>query len=186
MSEQRIAPGLLLAMPQLDDPNFKRSVVLMVQHNAESSLGLIVNRPSESVISEVLNPMGVVWGGDPSDLVWSGGPVMPRSGWLLHGPDEEVADDEGTLDVTEDVWLTTSPKNLGLLAERPPRHSRFLMGYAGWGGGQLEGVVAGGSWLSIEVSAQLIFETPHDEMWEAALRSIGVDPGSLFPAFGVH
>ena len=101
MSERGIAPGLLLAMPQMGDPNFRRSVVLMVEHNAEQSFGLVVNRPSEVPVSEVMTPLGVSWR-EADARVFMGGPVAPGSGWLLHEPVDYALDD-ATLD------------NLGLL-----------------------------------------------------------------------
>ncbi|MCP4007747.1 MAG: YqgE/AlgH family protein [bacterium] len=186
MSEQKIAPGLLLAMPQLQDPNFQRSVVLMVQHDSEMSLGLILNRPSETTVTEILGAMGIPWRGDTDDLVWEGGPVMPETGWLLHTRSKNVPPGDGTLELLAGISLTTSPENLQFLAQQPPAHVRFLMGYAGWGAGQLSAELVEGAWLAIKATRELIFETEPDVMWESALASIGVDPGSLFPGQGVH
>ena len=184
MSEREVAPGLLVAMPHLSDPNFRRAVVLMVQHTAETSFGLIVNHPTDTPITEVMTPLGVKWH-KPGDIVWMGGPVMPGSGWLLHEPADYAVDD-ATLNLIPGLSLSNSQVQLRTLAEQPPGHLRFLMGYAGWGGGQLESELARGDWLLAEASAELIFTTPAEEMWEAALRQLGVDPASLVPASGVH
>lgn len=185
MSQQRIAPGLLIAMPQLGDPNFYRSVVLMVEHGSEGSLGLVVNRPSDLLVSEVVSSLGVDWSGDPGAVVWNGGPVQPRSGWLLHGP-AEITDEEGALYLCDDIMLSTSPEQLRAVAGAPPPHVRFLLGYAGWASSQLELELAEGAWLLAEASSELVFRTPSEAMWHAAIRSLGVDPGTLFPAGGVH
>jgi putative transcriptional regulator len=185
MSGDSIAPGLLLAMPQLDDPNFARAVVLMVQHNDEGSFGLVLNRPSETPVIDVTAPLGMRWRGDPSAVIWVGGPVSPETGWLLHEPTQTVGG-EGTLEVTEGVSLSTSPQNFRALVEHPPRRVRFFAGYAGWGAHQLESELAQGAWLTADVTPALVFDTPPQRMWDVALRSLGIEPGSLVPGVGVH
>jgi putative transcriptional regulator len=186
MSGDSIAPGLLLAMPQLDDPNFARAVVLMVQHSDQGSFGLVLNRPSETPVIDVTAPLGMRWRGDPSAVIWVGGPVSPESGWLLHEPTDEPLAADGTLELTEGISLSTSPANFRTLVERPPRRLRFLAGYAGWGAHQLESELAQGAWLTADVTPELVFDTPAERMWDVALRSLGVEPGSLVPGFGVH
>ena len=98
MSHQTIAPGLLLAMPQLMDP-FYRAVVLMIEHNDSGSLGVVVNRPVETRLSTVMDHLEIGWKGDPDALVFCGGPVQQEMGWLLHEP-VSGADGEGTLGLT--------------------------------------------------------------------------------------
>lgn len=185
MRTRGIAPGLLLAMPQLDDPNFTRAVVLMVQHNEEGSFGLVVNRPSEMAVIDVMSPLGMRWGGDPEQMLFVGGPVAPESGWLLHEPIAAV-EGEGTVEVADGIALSTAPEHFRALAERPPRRMRFLAGYAGWGEHQLESELAQGAWLSAGVTPELIFDTPPERMWEEALHSLGIEPGALVPGVGVH
>jgi putative transcriptional regulator len=185
MRPSELAPGLLLAMPQLDDPNFARAVVLMVQHNDQGSFGIVVNRPSETPVIDVMSPLGMRWRGDPEALLWVGGPVSPESGWLLHEPTTTVAG-EGTVDVVDGISLSTSAEHFRALVEKPPRRLRFFAGYAGWGAHQLESELAQGAWLTAQVTPALIFDTPAEQMWEAALRSLGIEPGALVPGFGVH
>jgi putative transcriptional regulator len=185
MRTSEIAPGLLLAMPQLEDPNFARAVVLMIQHNDQGSFGIVVNRPSETPVIEVMSPLGMRWRGDPSAVLWVGGPVAPESGWLLHEPTRAIAG-EGTVDVADGIALSTSPEHFRTLVEKPPTRLRFFAGYAGWGAHQLESELAQGAWLTADVTPTLIFDTPHERMWESALRSLGVEPGALVPGVGVH
>jgi putative transcriptional regulator len=185
MQSASIAPGLLLAMPQLDDPNFARAVVLMVQHSEEGSFGLVLNRPSDTPVIDVTAPLGMRWRGDPSAVIWLGGPVSPESGWLLHEPTGAVTSD-GTLEIADGISLSTSPHNLRLVVERPPRRVRLLAGYAGWGARQLESELAQGAWLTASATPELVFDTPAERMWDEALRSLGIDPASLVPASGVH
>jgi putative transcriptional regulator len=186
VTERSVAPGFLIAMPQLPDPNFERSVVLMIEHGPSGSLGLVVNRPSELRLAEVIETLGFEWSGDPEAVIWNGGPVTPRSGWLLHEPIPEVEDGEGLIEVTHGIYLSTSAEHLRSVAAAPPARLRFLLGYAGWGAAQLESELASGSWLLAPATSQLLFDTPPELMWQAAIRSLGIDPGRLVPAQGVH
>jgi putative transcriptional regulator len=191
-----IAPGLLLSMPQLVDPNFHRAVVLMVEHNDEGSFGLILNKPSEMSVRELLEALELEWAGDGELVVGSGGPVMPTTGWVLHQPSAAVGpgapslaeglEHAGTVSITPEVDLSTSPAKLRKIAEAPPGRIRFLLGYAGWGPGQLAAEMASGSWLHADVDPALVFDTPTDEMWATALRTLGVDASSVVQGRGVH
>jgi putative transcriptional regulator len=183
MEKRGIAPGLLIAMPQLVDPNFVRSVVLMVAHGEDHSFGLVINRPTRIAMTDVLEPMGMSWTGPRSASVWWGGPVMPRSGWVLHSGSPHAP---AALRLGERLHLSTSPDELRALAQDPPESLHFLMGYAGWGGGQLEGELAQGSWLTADADPELVFSAKPESTWDAALRSIGVEPSMLFIAPGVH
>jgi putative transcriptional regulator len=184
MIEHGVAPGLLVAMPQLEDPNFERSVVLMIEHNDQGSFGLVLNRPTPIPIARVLETMSVEWSGDDEVPVWSGGPVTPRSGWILHEP---AANDAAPgIEIVPGLMLSTSPEQLKALAAQPPERLRFLMGYSGWGGGQLQRELAQGAWIHAQVHPDLIFDTDPDELWEEVLRAIGIEPGSLVPGTGVH
>lgn len=185
MSQQSIAPGLLLAMPQMTDPNFYRTVVLMIEHTERGSVGVIVNRPTTTTIAEVMRQVEIGWNGDPEALVFFGGPVEPRSGWLLHDP-AGPSESEETIQLAPGLAVSTSPDLLSQLAEHPRERMRLLLGYSGWSEGQLERELAGGAWVLAEASAELVFATPHEEMWEAALHQLHIDPTSLFPASGIH
>jgi len=190
--DTRLAPGLLLAMPHLVDPNFTRAVVLMIEHNDEGSFGLIVNQPSTMDAASLLGAMDIDWNGDQEALVWSGGPVMPTSGWVLHGPSPLVIaesgslDHDGTMEVVPGLALSTSPDNLRALASDPPDQVRLILGYSGWGPGQLASEMARGAWLVADATPELVFDTPADEMWETALRSLGIDPEAIVQSRGIH
>src|SRR5512140_3601048 len=86
MAQTNLAPGLLLAMPQLVDPNFTRSVVLMIEHGDKGSFGLVINQPSPIRASELLGSLDMVWRGADEEVVWAGGPVSPTTGSLRHEP----------------------------------------------------------------------------------------------------
>lgn len=184
MNDRQIAPGLLLAMPQLGDPNFFRAVVLMIEHGESGSFGLIVNRRTELHVREVLSGLGITWAGASDAVVWQGGPVMPQSGWLVHEPTEVL--DADSVAVAPGIVLSTSNEQLHELASSPPEQLRFVMGYSGWGAGQLESELSEGVWLAAEATARVVFETPPEEMWQVAIRSLGIDPSTLVPGTGVH
>jgi putative transcriptional regulator len=165
------APSLLMSMPQLLDPNFSRSVVLLCRHNHEGAFGLIVNRPL--VTSDC-------------DLdVFVGGPVEPERSWILVGGEEY--DDVPVMRVGDGLSLSASPDLLRRMLEPdPPKNARFIMGYSGWGPGQLEAELNASAWLIGEVDRALIFDTPAEQMWEAAIRRLGADPATLQMSRGVH
>ena len=184
--EISLAPGLLIAMPQLQDPNFRKAVVLMLEHDERGSFGLVINRPSEARLSDLLDGIEIEWKGPINEAAWRGGPVQPETGWILHESIPELADVDGTLQVADDLFLSSAPSALRLLAERPPRHLRFMLGYAGWGPGQLEEELTAGAWVNAEASAELLFDTPSSSVWDESLRRMGIDPSALVPAAGVH
>jgi putative transcriptional regulator len=184
-----LAPGLLIAMPQLDDPNFKRAVVLMIEHNEQGSFGLVINDPSPIRAAELLESLEMAWAGADDALVWKGGPVSRSTGWVLHEPvtDDTLDVGGGTTTIAPGVALSTSPERLRSLAARPPGRIRLLLGYSGWGAGQLATEMAHGSWLHTDVDPKLIFDLEPDEMWAAAVRSLGItNPDAVVPSHGIH
>lgn len=202
MTETQLAPGLLLAMPHLLDPNFRRAVVLMVEHDEQGSFGIIVNQPSPLTARELFSSLDLEWNGDDEAVVWRGGPVMPTYGWVLHDPvlgmpisaradgmtpDMTVLESGGTVPVGRDLVLSSGSLTiLRSIAEVPPPHVRVILGYAGWGAGQLAEEMARGSWLHVDLSMDLVFGTPPDEMWEKALRSLGIDPENIVHGAGIN
>ncbi|MBX3155793.1 MAG: YqgE/AlgH family protein [Deltaproteobacteria bacterium] len=181
-----LAPGLLLAMPQLSDPNFSRSVVLMIEHSKNGSFGLVINHPSPIKASELLDSLEMSWRGEDSAVVWAGGPVSPSTGWVLHEPVVVAEPGPGTIAITSRISLSTSPERLRAIANQPPRNIRLLLGYSGWGPGQLEAEMSRGAWLHASADPELVFDTPADAMWSSAMRSLGINPESLFAARGVN
>lgn len=190
-----LAPGLLVSMPHLEDPNFARAVVLMIEHDDEGSFGLILNQPTDLKVATLLEELEIPWKGDTEVTAWSGGPVMPTSGWVLHEPVEGIPtqsdlkrglEEGASVEIAPGLALSTSPEALATIAARPPEHTKFLLGYSGWGPGQVAEEVARGSWLHVDVDAELVFKPPYEEMWARALGTLGVDPESIVPSQGVH
>ena len=186
VESSNLAPGLLLAMPQLSDPNFSRAVVLMIEHSANGSFGLVINHPSPIKASELLDSLEMAWCGEDSAVVWAGGPVSPSTGWVLHEPVGVAEPGQGTIAITSSISLSTSPDRLRAIAKQPPANIRLLLGYSGWGAGQLEAEMARGAWLHASADPQIVFGTPPDEIWESAMQSLGINPASLFVGRGVN
>lgn len=186
MESSNLAPGLLLAMPQLADPNFSRAVVLMIEHSSQGSFGLVINHPSPIKASELLESLEMSWHGEDSAVVWAGGPVSPSTGWVLHEPMGIAQPGQGTIAITSSISLSTSPDRLRAIASQPPRNIRLLLGYSGWAAGQLEAEMARGSWLHVTADPKLVFDTPPDEIWDTAMHSLGINPASLFVGRGVN
>lgn len=176
-----VAPVLLLAMPQVIDPFFRKSVVLLVAHETEGSLGFVVNRATELTVAEILRDLELTWGGDAAALAGFGGPVQPQIGTVLFAPapDEELPPLAAASDVAPGLRLTQHRAELAALADHPPRRFRLLLGYAGWGAGQLVDEILRNDWLTAPVTPELVFGADLDAIWRDALRSVGVDPESL-------
>ncbi len=169
-------------MPQMMDPNFQRTVILLCEHTPAGAFGLVINRPTDTSAMDAveLEPPPSRDGGLS---LWAGGPVEPQRGWILTG---DEPDDIESISVVPGIYLSTSPLLLRRLIENAPPRSRVLTGYAGWGPGQLDAELAASAWLIGDIDTNLIFETPPDEMWEAAIRRLGADPGKLQMGQGVH
>lgn len=179
-----LAPCLLLSMPQLLDPNFAKSVVLLCEHAKEGAFGLIVNRPSDVSAAEAVHLEPPVQ--DANDLpLLIGGPVEPQRGWILTAAAPEDVESKG---VGAGLHLSASPLLLRrVLTARPlPRRTHVLAGYAGWGPGQLDEELAHSAWLIMPVELDLIFEIPPAAAWEMAIRRLGADPHLLQMGHGVH
>lgn len=180
-----LAPALLLSMPQLTDPNFRRTVVLLCKHSDEGAFGLVVNRPlltSGRVVVNLDPPVAT----ERELEVWLGGPVEPERSCMLIGSEGE-GDLYGGTSIVEGISLSTSPELLRRLLEPdPPSHTRLIVGYAGWAPGQLESELEESAWLLSDVDRALLFETPAEQMWERAIRRLGADPAALHTSRGVH
>jgi putative transcriptional regulator len=173
-------------MPQLLDPNFERTVVLLIHHDADGTFGVVLNRATEINAPSLCATLEIEWKGRADELIDWGGPVQPQTGWVIFGDDVPV---EGTSDatvVTDGVFFAGSLDVLRQVAAQPVDHVKLLLGYAGWGPGQLEGELAQGAWLSAPVSSRVIFEVEPEAMWSQVLRDLGVEPATLVPSRGIH
>jgi putative transcriptional regulator len=180
--EASLAPMMLISMPQLADPNFTRTVVLLCAYGPEGAFGLVVNRRMAQPANQVVETEPAVEIRDDVYL-YTGGPVEPRRAWVLTS--RRLLDADAT-EVADGVYLTASPLALRSALQSPPASDvRVVVGYAGWAAGQLDVELAQSSWLLAPVGADLIFGAP-DEMWDRAIERLGADPGHLQGSSGVH
>jgi len=167
---------ILISMPHLTDPYFGRSLVFICEHDKEGAMGLIINKSFEDeevkkifptlivnddAISEVISPMHF------------GGPVALERGFILHSPD--FLTDE-TLQVGSDFCLTSNADVIeAIKAGDGPRKFKMMLGYSGWGAGQMEQEIENGDWLFQEVTPEFVFSGNEAEKWLSATQSFGID-----------
>jgi putative transcriptional regulator len=171
MTAVTLRARLLVATPMLDDPNFDRTVVLMLEHTDEGALGVVLNRPSETPVEGAV-PGWDRFVTDPS-VVFVGGPVSRTAVICLAravGIDAEVwspvLGPVGTLDLSRD------PDEIGTDVQA----IRLFAGYAGWDGGQLEDEIASGAWFVVDALPDDALSADPDELWRTVLRR---QPGRL-------
>jgi putative transcriptional regulator len=177
-TENYFGNQFLVAMPALDDENFTHSVTLLCEHSERGALGLIINRPMTLKLREMLGQMELSdddLTGDP--IVYWGGPVSPERGFVIHDSTDSW---DSTMTIGEDLFITTSKDILKAIGEgRGPRNYFVALGYANWGGGQLESEIMQNSWLNTPVDSSILFKAPVADRWKLATRLLGVDVTQL-------
>lgn len=169
----------LIAVPAMDDPHFARGVTLLCEHNEHGAMGLLVNRPSDYRLGEVLEQMelSTELAAIADDTVMVGGPVLPDRGFVLHDGGDEWP---STMRVAPKLAVTTSREILAAMARGDgPRRHLVTLGYASWAAGQLEQELADNAWLTVPADEAIVFETPIEQRWQAAARRLGIDLGQF-------
>lgn len=175
-----LAGKFLIAMPGISDPRFERAVILVCSHSPQQAMGLVVNKPREELhLSDVLEHLGIAL--EPpmgAQAVLDGGPVTPDRGYVLHSEDFEIG--TSTLAVAPGVRMTTTREVLEALgSQSPPAEFVLALGYAGWGGGQLEQELLANVWLVADAERDLVFHEALEDRWAHAIRKLGLDPSQL-------
>lgn len=183
MATSNLAPGFLVAAPTLDCPFFNHTVVLLVEHADEGSFGFVINRPTDVRFRQVLGEVGLEVDAvhPPEAPVMMGGPVSPETGWIVYDPGTTGAG------VSEDVFhlnahlaVSASMEMLEQLASgEGPARRVMMLGYSGWGGGQLEQEMRDGAWIPVDLDPELVFDIPAEDRWERALGKLGIDPARV-------
>jgi putative transcriptional regulator len=177
--ETLTAPYLLLAAPDLADPNFQRSVVLMGHHSRDGAVGWIVNRVVEGgasalLVGEVARTI------HPDTPLRIGGPVATPGLVVVH---REPVEDVPSLTMAPGLLVCASVEVLPrLFGDEPGREAPLgllIYGYSGWGPGQLEREMEDGSWLVLPFEPGIAFPASVSDLWERALARLGLDPGSV-------
>ncbi len=176
---------LLIAMPNLQDPNFFHGVTLVCQHNSEGALGLVVNHPTTMVLGDILKQMDIAV--EDSKIaaipVFAGGPVQQERGFVLHHTSENLW--ESTIRISDTLSLTTSRDILRAIAQgKGPNKFLIALGYAGWGEEQLETEMKANTWLSTRYDESVVFDTPINQRWNVAAHKIGLDINLLSTQVG--
>lgn len=171
--DEKLIPGLLVAMPNLQDPYFQKSVILLCEYTSESAFGVIINRPSSVMVKDIFVDE-VPLNHSESIPVLVGGPVQPEFLWSIHSTDFKGS---STTPISRKMALSPLQDLLGALANTdPPQKFHFGCGYAGWGPGQLDSELREGAWWLTPLHESLVLELPYESRWEAALKAIGIDP----------
>jgi putative transcriptional regulator len=169
----------LIALPGMPDPRFERSVILMCAHSDDGAMGLIVNKPVDGIkIEQLMEKLGIKVTANQIDTpVLFGGPVQTQQGLILHS--SEFRGTQST-QIIPDVSLTGTMDVLeAIAAGRGPKKAAFALGYAGWGAGQIEDELRGNGWVHCDADIEILFETPSDSKWSAALGKLGINLSGL-------
>ena len=171
----RLTGSLLLAMPQMKDDRFMRSVVYVCAHTSDGAMGLVINKIVESVnFPELLDQLNIGSGSANREIrVHFGGPVETGRGFVLHSGDYVQ---DATLVINEDFALTATVDILKSIANgEGPEKSILALGYAGWEPGQLDQEIQANGWLSLPADNDLVFDEKPNTKWEKAMGKIGID-----------
>lgn len=172
---------LLIAMPQLDDPNFHQTVTWLFEHNEDGAMGVIINRPAGVAMQELLEQLEIKVAdhavhGLAQHHVLYGGPVQANRGFVLHRTAENLPRWNHGVQFSNGVTLATSRDVLeAIAAGNGPSASLITLGYAGWQAGQLERELGENAWLAAPADLDILFDLPFEQRWSAAARRIGVD-----------
>jgi putative transcriptional regulator len=186
MSLHTLEPGLLLAAPRLGDPNFEGTVVLLGAHEKGGSIGWTINGDMLAGAADIVRATGLVSADDPLPALFdrpalSGGPVSPDSVWIMYRRAIGSELLPGSLAVGDEIGVTSSMDALRtLIAGGGPSVVRLLIGYAGWGAGQLEREISKGVWLPAAADADLLFDEATTTLWQRAYaQTIGSIPAAF-------
>jgi putative transcriptional regulator len=170
---------LLIAMPSMLDPNFHRTVTYICEHNQHGALGLVINRPLDFDLGEIFSQLSLTNTNNEiaNTPILRGGPVELERGFVIHDSRDQW---ESTTSVDDSIQITTSQDILtAMAAGHGPKRAIVVLGYAGWGAGQLEHEIAENAWLSAPGSPHIVFDTPYEERWQEAAGLLGVDLATI-------
>lgn len=173
----------LLAMPGIGDPRFERSVIAMVSHDPAGAFGLCLHLPLDRLrVPDLMEQLDIDPGDTPARPVLMGGPVEPERGFVLHSPDYGGQDTRAVAG----RWAVTGTRDVleAIAHGRGPRHWVAMLGYAGWGAGQLEAELATNGWFSTPATEGLIWTTEPADRWRLGFQAAGVDVALLSATAG--
>lgn len=171
---ESLSGNFLISTPQMPDPRFQEQVIYICAHNDEGAMGLVINNPNQDVsLREVLEGANMPVPEGELPPVYMGGPVDMDAGFILFSSDYQSTN---SLEVTSEIYLSRDSRLLMDIAlERGPAHYLFMLGYAGWGAGQLENELVDNSWLTVPGDFNILFNTPDEFKWKLAAHRFGID-----------
>ncbi len=174
---------LLIAMPSLNDPIFANSITYICDHSADGAMGLVINRAMEIQLADVFEQMELVYEPEMGRRpILSGGPVSQQRGFVLHPTEGSW---QSTIAIAPEISLTASRDIIDAMASgKGPNKAQFVLGYAGWGAGQLEQELKENSWLTVPADSEIVFDTPIEQRWHTAASRLGIDLHLLHSAPG--
>ena len=170
LNDRDLAGQFLVASEEMKDPRFAETVIYMVKHNSEGTLGLIINRPlAKGPIDDLLKGFGATAKGSQREIVVHyGGPVSSRQGFVLHTDDVKL---ESSIQVKDGIAMTSDVQMIEAIATgRGPKQALFLLGYTGWAPGQLAAEIQRQSWFVIPADKMMIFDPDAEKKWTRALE----------------
>jgi putative transcriptional regulator len=163
----------LLAMPALAGEYFGNTITYICEHNEEGAMGFMVNRPTRLTVSELLDQLGISSDHASKEPVLEGGPVKTERGFILHSDEVQY---DASLPLGNGLMLSTARQTLEAIgAGQGPKRYVVALGYAGWGGGQLENELMQNAWLSCPADIDILFDVPFDQRVNQAAASLGID-----------
>jgi len=184
MAQVNLTNHFLIAMPNMVDPFFARTLTLLCKHDDKGAVGVVVNRPIEMTLGALFERLSLPLESEilVNEPVYFGGPVHTDRGFVLHQPPGKW---QATLSVDDKMALTTSKDILEAVGQGGgPRKMLVTLGYSGWAAGQLENEIKQNAWLTVEAKDAIIFDTPADERLPAAMKLLGVDFAKLSEGAG--
>lgn len=175
ISGSNLTSHFLIAMPGLKDGNFSRTVTYICEHNDEGAMGIVLNRPSDLQLCDLLEQLEISERIPEKcrQPIYIGGPVQVDRGFVLHSQEKAW---ETTIAITEQIGITTSRDILQSIATgEGPLKCLIALGYAGWSAGQLEAELKANAWLNGPADLYSLFDLPAERRWDAAARLLGVD-----------
>lgn len=170
---------LLLAMPGMTDPRFERAVIFICSHSEEGAMGLVVNQPIGNLgFADLMQELDIDVVSPPDHLtVQAGGPVESGRGFVLHSADYAQ---DSTLVISQTLALTATVDILKAIANHQgPKNHLIVLGYAGWGAGQLETEIQQNAWLNTPANDEILFYTELEDKWPRAVAMMGIDVSLL-------
>lgn len=175
---------MLVAMPQMEDPRFARSVVYICAHTSDGAMGLVVNKIAENItFPDLLEQLSLPAGPESEQIrVHIGGPVETGRGFVLHSADFTQ---DASLIIEDKLALTATVDILRAIADGAgPQKSLLALGYTGWAPGQLDSEIQANGWLSVEADDEIVFGNRNEDKWAGALSKIGIDVSMLSGSAG--